>query len=555
MEVSKVNTVNSRNFSFIINIPSDPFHLAFHLSSILHCRVLGGRCHNIRINLTNCNPTVLISKTYFNITNSWHIITANNLRIRNMNPIQNSIKIITENNRNELIEGCVKLLIKNQSEFMLDEDENVEKEVKFSVYPGCLPTFKEICYIQVSDNPWIPITFECQNKMPMVTLLDIDRPALLDMNKTFEFETLREMFKLFENIEVTEEVITEDDIERVKLEIKEQEREQTVKRKINKTKSTKIRPQQIDNLSMGDNNDIQPKVFSLQYRNNGRAVWCEKPIRMCSGKMLQMVDEELDNCEFLALDYPNEYPQSNDIISFIAQYGFVKSLEAVDVVGEYRTIYEQHVLERFEHTKKCRGRGICREGFCDMSIVMPLPLLLPEYLVNFGAVQIDEIYEKDVRVYLHDDLTLLAIRSEVAIPGFSVEFSRDFSGSFKLVKYELEGATGKYFNRIERAVVEDEQVNPIRRCHSFDFVEGKVHSRTISKTKKDLDIVNQFYNEKMSTKVNLGEKCPFTLAEAFQIEKLSEEKIINFKISFLPSLKNYEFDSNFDEMLFLDVRN
>lgn len=40
---------------------------AYHLSTVLSCEVIGGAAHDIFINITNCNPNLLLTKTYFEV--------------------------------------------------------------------------------------------------------------------------------------------------------------------------------------------------------------------------------------------------------------------------------------------------------------------------------------------------------------------------------------------------------------------------------------------------------------------------------------------------------
>lgn len=523
---------------------------------------MGGSCYDINIKITNCNPNVLITKTYFEITKSWQEISINNLCISNINPLKNVIKVITPKNENveaDLIEGYVKLSTRTPTEFILGDEKNIFRELKFSIYPGCMPVFETEFGIQINDKSPIPISFCSQNNMPMATLLNIDRKSLYDMYKAFEYECLREMFKYVDRISVQEEIINVEDVSKAKLKFQDLhvEQEKKVQKKSTKkhktnTKQSTMRPKSIDSFSAGDSCDMVSKEQRLYYGENGKALMCEKPHRMFSGKMLQMVDEEIENGDFLAIDYPNEYPQSHEIISFIAQYGFAKSLGADEIFSVYKSIYDRYVLEKFRHSKKSNR---CREQCCDNSVVVPLPLVLVEYSLDFGDVEIGNVYEKTIKMYLHSDFTSAAIRSEALIPDFLVEFL-PYSEFFKLISYENEDIFIKYQNRHDRQLqLSEESQYTIRRCHSFDFIEGKVHSRIISKGKEDLDQINQTYNEKMSPKVKFDDRSPYTLTEIFQKAEFNEKdsRVIEFKIIFSPKIDNYDEVKTFDEMIYIDV--
>ena len=523
---------------------------------------MGGSCYDIHIKITNCNPNVLITKTYFEIRKSWQEISINSLCISNINPLKNVIKVITPENENEaaeFTEGYVKLSTRTPTEFILDDEKNTFRELKFSIFPGCMPIFKAEFGIQVNDKRPIPISFYSKNSMPMATLLDIDRESLYGMHKIFEYDCLREMFKYVDRIRVHEETINFEDVLKAKNKFQEQHVEQekkvrkkSIKKRKTNTKSSTMEPQSIDSLSAGDSCDLMSKEFRLFYVENGKALMCEKPHRLFSGKMLQLVDEELENGDFLALDYPNDYPQSHEIISFIGQYGFAKSLEAEDIYGAYKSIYDRYVLEKFRHSKKSSG---CREQCCDNSVVVPLPLVLVEYSLDFGDVKVGDVYEKNIKLYLHNDFTSAAIRSEVLIPDLMVEFF-PYSELFKVNSYINDQITINYINRHERLLQSSEELSySVRRCHSFDFIEGKVHSRIISKDKQELDQINQTYNEKMSPKVKFDDRSPFTLTEIFQKVEFNEKdsRVIEFKIIFSPKIDNYDEVKTFDEVLYLDV--
>ncbi|KAL7042974.1 hypothetical protein ACKWTF_001349 [Chironomus riparius] len=556
--LSQMKGILKPNESRLIYIQFSGSNKEFHFSSLIGCQVVGGSCYDIHIKITNCNPNVLITKTYYEITKSWQEISINSSCISNINPLKNVIKVIAPKNESEaakLIEGYVKLSTRTPSEFIMDDEKNIFCELKFLTFPGCMPIFETEFSIQINNKSPISISFFSKNCMPMATLLDIDRKSLYDLHKIFEYDCLREMFKYVDRIRVQEETINFEDVLKAKQKFQELhvEREKKVRKKSTKkrktnTKVSTMEPESIDSLSAGDSCDLMSIELRLFYGENGKALMCENPHRMFSGKMLQMVDEDVENGDFLALDYPNEYPQSHEIISFIGQYGFAKSLEANEIFDAYKSIYDRYVLEKFRHSKKSSG---CREQCCNNSVVVPLPLVLVEYSLDFGDVKIDDVCEKIIKLYLHDDFTSAAIRSEALIPDFLVEFL-PYSEFIKVNSYKNEENYQKYLNRHGR---QQELPFSVRRCHSFDFIEGKVHSRIISKDKQDLDKINQTYNEKMSPKVKFDDRSPFTLTEMFQKAEFNEKdsRVIEFKITFCPKIDNYDEVKIFDEILYLDL--
>lgn len=259
-----------------------------------------------------------------------------------------------------------------------------------------------------------------------------------------------------------------------------------------------------------------------------------------------MLDKELD---FTVLDYPCEYPKSTEITSFIAQRGFVKSLDADDEIFiAYKNLYNRCVVEKFRQAKKSVNS--------DDSFVTPLPLVVHEYALDFGQLEIDEEFERVIEIYYHGEKLMAAVRSEAIIPDFKVKFlqSSEING-FSITNYEKE-VTCKYQNRLQRQLSEQNSSFEVKRCHSFDFNTGKVHGRTVT---TDRNEINRIYNEKMATRVKTDEKSPFILTEIFQqqlaTDNCVESKIIEIKIKFSPKIENYDDETSFDEIIYVDVSN
>lgn len=283
--------------------------------------------------------------------------------------------------------------------------------------------------------------------------------------------------------------------------------------------------------------------------DNGRVAWREKS--QSRAKILQLLDKELEECDFTVLDYPCEYPKSTEISSFIAQQGFVKSLDAdEEIFIAYKDLYNRCVVEKFRQAKKSVNS--------EDSFVTPLPLVVHEYSLDFGQLEIDEEFERIVEIYYHGERLMAAVRSETKIPDFQVKFlqSSEING-YSITNYEKE-VSCKYQNRHQRILSEPASSDfELKRCHSFDFTTGKVHGRAVT---TDRNEINRIYNEKMATRAKNNEKNPFTLTEIFQQQPSInsgsvESKIIEIKIKFSPKIENYDDDTAFDEIIYVDVSN
>lgn len=572
---------------------------AFHLSTIITCSVEGGRPQDVHINLTNCNPNILVTKTYFDTSSQpWNEIAINNICISNISSSLIDIKLIVGNDlkkkmdeRRELIEGYAKLGSKSRKNFTLDEQRNFCVDLKFSIFSGCQPVFKHEFGIQVNNNPPIPITFHGKNSLPMATLLDVDRKSLREIDKSFEYDCLREMFnKCVDRIRTCDEIINFDDILKAKLKLNAIEPDlskvqrksikRDAKRKSERTRASNAHKtkanETIDNLSAGDSHSglALPKEFGLFYDDdeNGKVLWRENPHRIYSGKLLQLADDFLEECDFLALDYPDEYPHSTEIINFIAQHGFVKSLANDDeIFTAYKNIYNRHTIEKFRRAKQRNVGGRANVKMLEIHVddelvVEPLPLVLSEYSIDFGEIKIDDIYERIVQVYFHHDSMAVAFRTETFIPNFSIKFHQksEINDLFRALNYRNE-CNGKYMNRHERKSLADDdddvenaevQFETVKHCHSFDFIRGNVHVRK-TPGKMERKEIHRIYNEMCSTKekVEKVKRNPYVLTEIFQKcpFECDETRIAEYKIVLNPQSYNYDDGMTFDEIIYMDV--
>jgi hypothetical protein len=267
--------------------------------------------------------------------------------------------------------------------------------------------------------------------------------------------------------------------------------------------------------------------------------------------MLYMLDKELEELDFVVLDYPDEYPDSTEITQFIAQQGFMKSLDTDDEIFiAYKNLYNCHVVEKFRQTRKSIAVN------SEDCLVAALPLVVQEYRLDMGRIEIDEEFEKIIEIYHHGERLLAAVRSETKIPDFSVKFLQSSElNCYSITNYEKE-VVCKYKNRQQRKQIEQNSLDfTVKRCHSFDFTTGKVHGREI---KVDRNEINRIYNEKMATRVKHEEKSPFILSEIFQQPKsqaseCKESKIVEIKIKFTPKIENYDDETEFDEIIYVDV--
>ncbi|KAG5674501.1 hypothetical protein PVAND_004463 [Polypedilum vanderplanki] len=550
--LSQMSGILRANESRLISLYFNGNLNAFNLSTTIKCHIEGGKQHEINIHMTNCNSNILLTKTYFDLSQQhhWHEIAINNICISNISSSSYDIKLIAEKNdveMTELIEGYVKLSSRCQMNFILDDERNFCYDLKFSIFPGCLPVFKTEFGVQVNNRPPIPITFFCKNSLPIATLLDVDRESIYNIDKSFEYECLREMFnKCVDRVQIADENVNYEEIIKAKerMNILEESKSQRKSYKRN----SKQRKVSVDLQSAGDYDEL-PKKFELLFEDfHGRIVWREKQQKMYSAKILQMVDEQLEEWNFIVLDYPNEYPHATEIMNFIAQQGFAKSLENNEIFMAYRSIYNRFAVEKFRQMKKSLGQtrtSTAATAYNSMMTIETLPFILLEYTYDFGEIKINEIYEKTIQIYFHHQskfLVTAAIRSAFHIQDFNVKFhqKREINNLFEIRNYD----------EIQLCNCEE-----VKRCHSFDFTEGKVHTRNISKTYEHRNEIHQVYNELCSTKEKPIERNPLILAEIFQ--KLpfdsDESRIVEFKITFAPTSDNYSDAVKFNEIIYLDI--
>lgn len=428
--------------------------------------------------------------------------------------------------------------------FALDDQRNSCADLKFSVFTGISGIFQHEFGIQVNDCTPIPISFFGENRVQTVTLLDMNQKTLNDIDEVFEYDCLRKMFKLVDRIQATDEEVKIEDVLKVKMhlkakaDIKESRRKPTKKRKDSSTVSS--------DFSAGDSVTISSH-FELFYDVEGKAVWQQKPVTLYSGKMLQAVDELLES--FLVVDYPDEYPNAIEITNFIAQQGLAESLKCDETFQEFKAIYERHAMEKLRQ-RKLKKVGDHQE--IEEAIVVPLPLVLQQYQIDFGMIAINECVERVVQFYFHGDQLVASLRTDADFPSLSMTFleSAAMEASFKVINYESTKQQNVYRNRYQREA-DPVAVISMRRCHSFDFTDARVHSRKLPLTPRVQSDIKQHYNDVMNCKIN-EERNAFVQSEIFQKSRDSI-KIFSFKIKFAPTLEHYEPDSEVDEIVYLDV--
>lgn len=212
---------------------------------------------------------------------SWHEITTNNITISSISPSSINVKLIGAEKNDvevvELMEGYVKHGSKSPTEFTLDIERNFCSNLKFSIFCGCEVIFRNEFGIQINDKPPIPISFYAKNSMPMATLLDIDRRSLYNIQKSFEYDSMRVMFnKIVDRIRVHEEDLNVDEMLKAKAKIMAEstsyevttvstksKRKMSVKR--DKKKSMNMKSNEFDVLSGGDSGNNSSKEFALFY--------------------------------------------------------------------------------------------------------------------------------------------------------------------------------------------------------------------------------------------------------------------------------------------------
>ena len=509
----------------------------------------------------------------------WNDILLKNICVSNISPTTNAIELFVESRVDakleclELRDGYIKMNKKTEFKFLMDEQRNFFCNIKFSIFTGCAGLFWNEFGLQVNNKPPIPISFFGKSLIPAATLLDVERKSLYEMNRGFEYDSLRLMFKYVDKIRVPDEDIKFEDVLKVKQRLKLEmdlavSSDTKVKKKfIKKDKkrglakeTTMLSLKNVDASGDGLIEEIQ-KEFGYFYETDGKVVRKERCDKMYSGKMLQMVDEILEECDYVALDYYVEYPDAIEITNFIIQQGLVKSLENEEVFKDYKNIYNHYSLEKFRQCNAAKNSDL-KTGQqhpsttidCD---VWSLPLLAHEYEINLGTIQTSESITKVIELVFHGNDIGAALRCDTMIPGMHLYFlqTSEIDNQFKIVTYEnvSPGSNIRYQNRDQRKknLTFDERCSLIKRSHSFDFTSAKVHTR---KARARLEN-NRNYNELMSNKTQSLKKpkSPFLHSEIFQDHAFKDTKLFQFQIVFKPSNKHYEDHTEFDEYIYLDV--
>lgn len=424
----------------------------------------------------------------------------------------------------------------------------------------------------MNQKPPIPISFYGVNELPMVTVLNLSRHSLKEMNKVFEYECLCQLFKHVNRIRVVDEVVTKEDLNKIKMQLRaereaiESQEIKTRRKSLKKDRKTIAGKESVTvsmtsktqslNRDVGDSEKLPPK-FGFCLDINGNAVWRAKPTKSYSAKVLHMLDEYLNQNEFVVLDYPEEYPEAVAVINFILQQGFVESLQSEEIFKDFKNIYNRHVLEKLRQVK-CMERVRSRPELVYENFVVPLPLVLHQYKLDLGEIKTNECVEKIIQLYCHGNQITAAVRTDFPIPGLRLEFVQDSETeiTFRVSSYAL--SSGDQFviyqNRHQREQNSASNLTmPVKRCHSFDFNSAKVHTRQILTTAHDRCKINKSYNEPMSTKVK-EERNPLVHSEIFFKSPISNDsRICELKLLFAPTPDCYFDDTEFDEIVYLDV--
>lgn len=432
----------------------------------------------------------------------------------------------------------------------MDDQRDFCNNISFSVYPGCGAMFFSEFGIIINEKPPIPITLFSRNYLPNATILDIPRPSIYYIDKEFEYDCLRELYKYVHSIRITDEDIKPEDVSAIKMKLNiEKNQLKTAKRDRKKMEKTKARNVDVE-CAAGDSEFI----FSA----NGKVSLMEKQIRKYSAKMLQLMDEELENGKFVVLDYADEYPRAIEILNFMTQQGFVQALKNEEVLNEYLVIYNRHILEKFlqvKSTGKSRvGGRITAQLLPDNSLITALPFMTHMYMIDFGDIQIGETCEKILKIVFHGNCVAASIRTECNIPNFEVQFLQtcETEKDFKVIHTGPKGSIGKYKNRHRRA--KDQKMTPsTKRYHSFDFSQARMHTRNLPTiTRRRCDIIRH-YKELNSTK-RKDEKSSFSQSEIRQIPPFKNySNIFQMKISLSPKIGQFDLEIEFDEIIYLDV--
>lgn len=194
------------------------------------------------------------------------------MTVSSISPSSINIKLIGAEKNDveveELMEGYVKHSSKSPMDFVLDNERNFCGNLKFSIFCGCQVIFRNEFAIQVNDKAPYPVSFYARNSMPMATLLDIDRNSLFDMEKSFEYDCMCEMFnKIVDRIRVHEEEINVDEMLKAKLATEAIDMTASSKLRKKSIKRDKKRSIQLntDNISAAGDSEASPKEFGLCY--------------------------------------------------------------------------------------------------------------------------------------------------------------------------------------------------------------------------------------------------------------------------------------------------
>ena len=419
-----------------------------------------------------------------------------------------------------------------------------------------------ITSVQVNDKPPIPISFFSENSIHTATILNIPRPSLHEIDKTFEFECLKSFFKIVDRIRVKEDEVKFEDVLRIKMLMRtEEDQTDGKKKKEKKEKRSSMLTARVEvpEFGAGDHTEI-PRRFGLFYGSNGSIDWEEKPYRCYSAKMLHMIDESLDEEGFTVIDYPEEYPKAVDITNFIDQQGFSKSLKSEEIYKDFKEIYNEFVLEKFRGAKqsKPKGRAGLVQKETEDTTSTPLPLILQQYEVDLGEIFVDGSAVKDFRVLFHGGQVQAALRTESFIPGLTLKFIQTSESENFVQTFDFDAVITEnydtYRNRYQRELEEVKNIQQtVKRCHSFDFTNARVHTRKFPSTVQERHEVLKTYNAMMSTKKKIV-RNPFVQSEIVEKSSLANgQNIFEFKVSLEVSSEFYQLETDFDELIFLDV--
>lgn len=449
--------------------------------------------------------------------------------------------------------------------FALDEHRNLCSDLKFSVFMGCLPMFRNEFGITVNEKPPIPISFYGLNKLQTANLLSVSRDSLKTMDKDYEYDCLRRMFAYVNKIRVPDEVVTFEEVLKVRAQLKQEQEtiEANSRRKqshanVKRKKSSKITALQDESKMQaevaGDSEALSGECC-LRYDIIGKTVWCEKPAKLYSAKLLTAAVETLNEDGYEVLDYPDEYPGPLDLTNFIEQQSLEVTLKTESSNRELKRIYDRYVdKSRQSNSKNFKRDGDQPRRADDMNVV-PLPLVVQPYEIDLGAINLNGFAEKVVSFYFNGTRLAALLRTEAFVPDFKTSFLQKAKrGSYRTIDHDLvcEDPLFIYENRHQRQSdpVNYNEMPKVRRCHSFDLTQSKIHLREIPNPSTDWKNINRTYNDIMSSKLK-EKKSPFVLSEIHQLAP-EDTKIFEFQITFSPSSEFYE-PCDFDELIFLDV--